>query len=160
MLHTHCFCLCSNLYCVCSLQDSPTNQQSDNARQEGQGDLHSSDSEDDDAIIKLEKGKSPETKPPLGGVRVLPPLQLVDQIQLLTSGSKNWPTDQSVPEDDDGDEPSSEPAESKIRKASLSRQDSASSDTEKMKISSNQPPWIEMVLVSLCGVPLVCSYVV
>ncbi len=85
-------------------------------------------------------------------MRVLPPLQLTDQIQLLTSGSKNWPTDQPAPDDDDGDEPFSEPSVSKDRKASLSRQDS--SDTEKMKIPSNQPPWIEMVLVSLCGIHL------
>lgn len=137
---------------MCSLQDS--NQQSDNSRQ----DHSESSSDSDDDAIEPQKGESPKTKPP-GGVRVLPPLQLTDQIQLLTSGSKNWPTDQTVPEDDDGEELSCEPTESQVTKASLSRQDSASSDTEKMKIPSSQPPWIEMVLVSPCGAPMVCNHV-
>ncbi|XP_064404576.1 uncharacterized protein DDB_G0284459-like isoform X2 [Halichondria panicea] len=122
-------------------KDSPTtDQQSDNTIQ---GDLDgASSSESDDDGIEAPKGESPRVKPP-GGVRVLPPLQLTDQIQLLTSGSTNWPTNQSPPEDDEVDEPSSEPG-SKVEGESSSRRDSTSSDTEKMKIPSNQPPWIEM----------------
>lgn len=129
--------------CLCSLQDLPTGQKCDNEP----GGLDPDGSESDEDLPR-------EIKKTPNAVQVLPPLELKDQIQLLTSGSSSWSTNQNAGDDNDLDESVSQSmldGKKTLRTCSSekSRNASASSDGsgEKMKIPSSQPPWIEMVSV-------------